>query len=266
MGPNMVKIKFAKPLNRRKHLLLAPFSARHRLKARISEQPVPIQLVFRHIIMSDDLKLLFVQNSKAGCTSTAQLIFEYSRGHRYDGNIHLKGSKLVRGLSNWDIVSPALTDSSAYKFTVVRHPVDRALSGFKNFFVDKRNRIYPKYRRVISAFGYRDDADFAPNFDAFLDFIETSLERSPDFTDPHFRAQVKNVAFGTISYDRICRLENFAEDIALVFAEAGLEFANLGEAVKVKGNPTKMQSFAPSEDQKNRLRKIYRDDFEAFGY
>ena len=78
--------------------------------------------------------------------------------------------------------------------------------------------------------------------------------------------QVKNVAFGTISYDRICKLENFANDIALVFAEAGLEFANLGAAVKVKSNPTKMQSFAPSEDQTNRLRKIYRDDFEVFGY
>lgn len=262
----MARIHIQKPFNRTKHVLLSPFSTRHKTKAKITELPLPLQLIFRHIVLSDDGKLLFVQNSKAGCTTASHLLYEYSRGQKFVGKIHAKQSQMRRGLSDFEAAKNALSDSNTYKFTIVRDPQKRAISCFKNFFIDKTNMNYPKHARAIEAFGFRDDGANDHNFAAYLDLVEASIEKNADYTDPHFRTQVKNIAFGAVDYQKICKLENYNADITQVFQESGADFPGLAAALEKKHNPTKSTKYVPSEELQQRVRDIYADDYAAFGY
>jgi len=260
----MTKIHMRKPYNRTKSVLLSPFISRHKSKAKIAQLPLSLQLVFPHIVLTDDTKLLFVQNSKAGCTTVSHVMYEYSRGSKYSGNIHEQGAKLKRGLSHVDEVLDALHSKDTVRFTIVRDPMTRALSCFKNFFVDKTNERSAKYIRAIRSFGYSEQASMEENFSAYLNLVEASMRKSASFTDPHFRTQVKNVSFGDINYDSICKLENYASDLEAVFAKAQIDLK--GTLFDKKHNATKTSKFSPTEEMKDRVFKIYSEDYEAFGY
>ncbi len=262
----MARVYIQKPFNRTKHVLLSPFSKGQKNKAKITELPLPLQLIFRHIVLSDDGKLLFVKNSKAGCTTASHLLYEYSRGQKFVGKIHTRQSQMRGGVSDFEAAKNALNDPNTYKFTIVRDPQKRAISCFKDFFIDKTNIHYPKHARAIEAFGFRDDGVNDHNFAAFIGLVEASVAKSADYTDPHFRTQVKNTAFGTVDYQKICKLENFYADITQVFQESGAGFPGLAAALEKKHNPTKSTKYIPSEELQQRVRDIYADDYAAFGY
>ena len=262
----MTKIRFVVPYNATKSRLLAPFSQRHATKYQVAQQPLAIQLVARHIVISDDDKLLFVQNSKSGCTSASHLIFEHNNGYTFDGKIHKPAANLKRGLHDWDLTKRLLASPDAYRFTIVRDPIKRAVSAFKDFFVEKQNPASDWFAKPIRAMGYDDSKDIEDNFDVFLDFVTESMRQSATLTDPHFRCQTHNVAWGYIDYNRVCRLENYADEMRAVFTEAGLELPLGGQNLVSKKNTTKSVSFAPSNRQIDRIKTIWADDFRAFDY
>lgn len=253
-----------KPYNRTKSVLLSPFISRHKSKAKVAQLPLSLQLAFAQIVLSDDGKLLFVKNPKAGCSTASHVLYEYSRGSKYTGNIHEQGAKLKRGLTHFDEALDALHNPNTVRFTFVRDPMTRALSCFKNFFVDKTNRNAAKYVRAIKNFGYSEQASTEENFSAYLNLVEASMNKSVLFTDPHFRAQVKNVAFGNINYDLICKLESYSNDLKAVFARAKIDFQ--GNLSGQKHNATKTSKFSPTEEMKERVYQIYSEDYKAFGY
>ena len=259
----MASIRFQRRHNPLKARLLAPFVPKYRLRSRIAAMPEPIQLIIRQVVLSDDNRLLFVRNFKSGCTTVSHLIYERDKGHRYDGNIS-DAPDLIRGIPYLDKVEPALADPSIYRFTMVRHPVSRAVSAFRDFVVDRRNRESARHLPALREFGLRDGDPASAQFDVFLSFIEACRRIDPAGTDPHFRTQVMNTAFGTMRYDRICRIENYAEDVSAVFREAGLAVPeSLG---KMRMNSSSPQDFELSPRQVERLHEVYADDFEAFGY
>lgn len=125
------KVPKVQPFSPLKHRLLAPVSRRHRRKLAIVSAPIPIQLIARDIIMTDDQRLLYVKNAKAGCSSVAHLLFEYSKGYRYDGSIHKHGIGQLNGFSDWALAENMLQSDDVYRFTTVRDPVARAISCFR---------------------------------------------------------------------------------------------------------------------------------------
>lgn len=263
----MRDIRLQKPINRTKHKLLSPFSARHRNKLLISTQPLALQLVAAHLIASDDQKLLFVKNSKAGCTTIAHLIYEYSRGGNYDGNIHRRGAGLITGLSEFERIRTMLSSSATYKFTFVRDPLARAVSCFKNLFVQKQNSFGTKHFPAIRARGFVDEQGASEsNFAAFLTLAEDSMKIDAELTDPHFRSQVKNTGFGSVNYNRICRLENYEAEIKRVFEEAGADFTKLENSVRRKENATRQAKLVIGDELRSRVRAIYAEDYEAFDF
>lgn len=245
--------------------LLSPISKRHRAKRTLLAQPYAIQDIIHQLVLTDDKKMLFVRNFKAGCSSVTHLLYEFSKGHVFAGNIS-DAPDFMRGVPYWPHIEPALSAPDVYRFTMVRHPQTRAVSAFRDFFIDGRNREAARYDGILGEFGASTEATIDEKFDAYLAFISYCLTENPEGTDPHFRRQVTNTAFGTMRYDRICRLETYADDMERVFAEAGAALPKSASLTKKKNVSQGAKVFAPSPAQQEEIRALYRADFEAFFY
>lgn len=109
---------------------------------------------------------------------------------------------------------PALATGKSrtfFNFAVVRHPEDRAVSGY----VDKicgPDRDEPWIRAVVA----RGGRDGAISFNGFLDYLESVDEED---CDPHWRRQ--SYIFGERRMDAFVRLESLTEDFARIAPKVG---------------------------------------------
>lgn len=173
-----------------------------------------------------------------------------------------------------------------YNFAVVRHPDDRAVSGF----VDKicgEDRDEPWAREVVERAG----KDGALSFNGFLDYLEFVDEGA---CDPHWRRQ--SYIFGDRRMDAFVRLEHLEEDFRKIARRVG--DAHLGvfgdkrqvnrydpalQAAAMAANAPDMPSteliawaaehgaFPPKEAfltpaVRARIRRIYARDFDVLPY
>jgi hypothetical protein len=261
----MPKVNFSTRISPIKSRIMASVSKRHRAKLSLLKQPYAIQDIVHQLVLTDDEKVLFVRNFKAGCSTVTHLLYQTSKGFPFQGNIS-DANDLMRGVPHWPRIEPALTKRDVYRFTMVRHPQARAVSAFRDFFIDRRNRKAKIYQDILPAFGADPEGSVTQSFDAFLAFLAYCLEKNPEGTDPHFRRQVTNVAFGTMRYDKICKIENYADDIAQVFQETGMVLPDGVSLTKKKNVSQQSVEFEPTAAQQKKLRELYSADFEAFEY
>jgi len=153
-----------------------------------------------------------------------------------------------------------------YRFTMVRDPQARAVSTFRDFVIDQRNRKASVYKDAFRDFGLSEEAPLEQRFDAFLDFVAYCLGKNPEGTDPHFRRQVTNTAFGVMRYNKIGRLENYADDMAQVLSEAGASLPDGVSLAKRVNVSNQKVAFTPSAAQRRKIEQLYAADYEAFGY
>lgn len=138
------------------------------------------------------------------------------------------------------------------KFTVCRHPVDRAYSGY----------------RFLAAGGLtRSDEAWAKKHGvaqmSFDGFVRDVLVKESGRPYIHFVPQVEFVeryAYGPVGVDVICRYENLAEDVGAVAQELGLEL----DLHHLNAAPKQAPDHAP--ETIDALKKIYSRDFYLFGY
>ena len=88
-------------------------------------------------------------------------------------------------------VVDAGTDPTVYKFTVVRHPADRARSAFGNLFVGSSNGFGWRHLPYLRRTGLKLGDDSTANFDRF-DYVEDAQADSELFCDAHLRLQMHN--------------------------------------------------------------------------
>ncbi len=91
--------------------------------------------------------------------------------------------------------------------------------------------------------------------------------------DVHWRPQYARCGFCQLRYDFIGRVEQFDEDVSYVFRATNLtKFIPMQEAdlilnsVPHKDNRTLEYFKTLSSEQKERLLKLYKGDFDLFGY
>lgn len=144
---------------------------------------------------------------------------------------------------------PADRFASYLKFTIVRHPYDRAISEYR-------------YRAAAQA---RRGADGKRiGFDDFLrgDFADDYRDVSR-----HMVPQVRFVqdARGRCLVDHVLRFESLGRDIAPLFARIFGQARPLPHKNRSTGVPA-MASDSLTPGQKEALQDWYRADFKAFGY
>jgi hypothetical protein len=101
------------------------------------------------------------------------------------------------------MLEEVLTGSQFRRFTVVRDPATRVLSGYLEKILQGLKQSEP----IVSAIAERTGQHLAPQditFEQFLDVIESQAPRDQD---PHWRIQAAQLNLGVINYDAIIHLE-----------------------------------------------------------
>lgn len=244
---------------------LAPFFQKYRERLDFSEVSERRRVAYREGVVTDDRKLFYVKNPKAGCTTIAHILFHYSKGRPCTDRVHNKNNGLIQYQHNWREFEAAL-NGDAVSFTFVRHPEKRIVSAFRNFFVDKRNRTHGKHLQALESRGFSDDNSMSRNFGIFLDYVEESFATDLLYTNRHWRPQHINVALGDIRYDVIGKLESLDQDLEKVFALIGEVEALKKARTDEKHNASTGASYTPNAEERARVERLYEKDYEAFGY
>lgn len=256
------------PRLRVKHRVLAPLVRRYRGKVAASKTSSAIQQTIAHFAQTSDRRLLYVKNYKCGTTSILSELYRYSTGCYPPNGVAIHKSKhaLIQGHYGVFDNLQALNNPAIFKFTFARHPYSRFLSGFQDFIGEARNLLTPRLASQFEHFGVSPKKSEAANIDAAIDCIQASFEKDPMTIDTHFRSQTINMAWGSVEYDFIGRLENLTSDLRYVFEQVGAcEYAS---SITPQTPRNKSKSIKPelNKAQKRRLKKLYEADFETFGY
>ena len=258
-------VSFIKPIDLTKARWLAPLSKRYARIASLQTLPPNVALIAGNCVAFDEGRVIFVKNHKAACSTIAQLIYLHQNGSVCEGNIHKDYKGLIQGLPNFPAVAAALIARDTFKFTFVRHPVSRAVSAFKNIFLEKSNEAWTLHAKSIWHWGFSDSASASANFDVFLDYVTESLHQNAQLTDPHFRRQVDNTGINALQFDFIGRVEEMGVGLDRLSGIFGSNVEALRAQTALRANRSDVD-FSPNTDQIGRLQEIYRSDFEIFGY
>jgi hypothetical protein len=223
--------------------------------------PIPFA---RSIHISPRLNVAYVNNPKVACSSiklTLQQAELDDRSYRPATSVHdLVTSPLLtmRKLDGGGPVERAAAMRAAlegcYVFSFVREPFGRLRSAYLNKIVRRQKK---GNFRVDAGF----DADTCPPFG---DFVQSVCAQDPVEQNTHWRLQALNLSLDVISYDRIGRLERFAQDWAQIAAATGLP-ARTARAGRSTDTADKAQlHFTPA--LKRAVQTAYAADFERFGY
>lgn len=239
-------------------------------RVRWGQQKVPDkhQLILESILVSPDEKLIYVKNAKAGSTTITRAFYHYANGKPFPSpkGIHRPVAKLRQGVQYWHENYQTLMSGNGFLFTTVRHPYRRTVSAFKNFFVEQRNDQTHLHLSAIRQFGYSEANSLTRNFDVFLDYIEASFSLDQFHTDPHWRKQIYNTGLPHLRFDHIARLENLDEEMPRIAELAGIKDPYGAFRVSEHANRSEPVDFWPDAAQRARVRTLYEDDFQAFGY
>lgn len=247
--------------------VLAPFFPRYKVLIDLQKEPAHLRSPYRNLILSHDKRLMFLRNQKCACTQTTQLLYAYgNNGATYPGNVHRADKGIYPARYRWSVIKPVLVARDAFLFTFVRDPATRAISAFRNFFLDLQNNARLNHLGPMQAHGFDPAATPERNFDVFLDYVAHTLAIDPVRCSTHWRLQVDNVAYRDLSFDMIGRVETYDADIARIFAAVGRPDFPPPNLMSQRHNASRPSDFSATPAQRARIATIYAADYQAFGY
>jgi hypothetical protein len=246
--------------------LLAPFSERYNRKAVRAGTNISDTIVLDHMVTADFPKIVFTKNSKAACTSIVHAIYTLATGVEYEGRIHQETDVLYQGKDAWNTLLARREMAEYVTSTFVRNPINRLESAFRDFILEQRNPNLVYHKVALEQFGCFKNTNESESFEAFLTYVEASIEASPSRTDRHWRPQVDNIGLGWFDYDFIGKVENLQEDLRTLLAMAGVDNRAIDQVTPTRKNSSRSSNRIASEEQISRIRTLYAADFEAFDY
>lgn len=199
---------------------------------------------------------IYVEVPKAACSTiklTLQRVELNDRGYT-PGNKHARSrSPLLAPLSAPREFLAALAAPQTLRFCFVRDPASRILAAY----LEKLAGEDFEREMRLKALGFNQ----TPAFSQFLQRLE---ERGTDL-DIHWARQTDLLQPDKIRYDFIGRFENFQADFEHVLARIGRDASWIADAREHgTGASTRLDEIGP--DERTLIARIYREDFERFGY
>ena len=217
---------------------------------------------------ASNIPLLYVNNPKAGCTAVFDLI-DYLDKKSGNGRSIFKlpvvrlQTPTPRNKIYNNLYKRITENEVHFHMTFVRNPYVRLLSAYldkiQNFTASEQQFLNPRERAL--------DLAGKTSYDQvkFEDFVNMISTENPLEMNPHWRLQTVNIDIKNINYDFIGRLERFDEDIALLFGDEAVDFA---EAYQIQHKTDAVQKLMEfyTPGLADEVYKIYREDFEILGY
>ena len=191
-------------------------------------------------------KVLFVHIPKAAGSTVSLLLYGYRIGHKYISDYHRMDPKFTQ---------------EAFKFSFVRHPYFRFKSAY-NFL---------KSGGMSSR-----DSDYLKKYDKEFESLETLAEAVEDANIRqnivHLRPQyeylsVPRTSLYKIHMDYIGKTEFMRESIDVIKEYIPNHLlSRFNKVVDTKYNNSKKNTKYINKEAFNKIRKVYQDDYELFGY
>jgi hypothetical protein len=159
-------------------------------------------------------RYVYVEVPKAGCGTMKATLggLEAARNNpgmvaRYQDAPHnrLAATPFIRPfqLPN-DLLEEVLTSPTYRRFTVVREPAARALSGF----LEKVGQGLKQSEPIVEAVRAQTGQDIAPADISLAQFLDVIAQMPSRQQDPHWRRQADHIGLGIVDYDAIVHLED----------------------------------------------------------
>jgi hypothetical protein len=161
-----------------------------------------------------------------------------------------------------DLLEEVLAGPGYRRFTVVREPASRLLSGY----IEKIGQGLKQSQPIVEALRASTGRDVAPTditLDQFLDVIGAQESRDQD---PHWRRQADHVGLGIVAYDAVIHLEDLNDSWGRI-AEL-TSTPDLQEEFFCKnstGARTRMQDYY-TPALLARVTEVYARDYAELGY
>ena len=161
-----------------------------------------------------------------------------------------------------DMLEEVLTSSNYRRFTVVREPAARALSGF----LEKVGQGLKQSEPIVDALRERTGRDIPPDEVTLEQFLDVISEIPSRKQDPHWRRQADHIGLGIVDYDAVVHLEDLDASWDLI--------GDLTRTPELKGEffcrnstgaRTRMADYYSAE-LLARVRDIYARDYAELGY
>jgi hypothetical protein len=212
-------------------------------------------------------KYVYIEVPKAGCGTMKATLGALEGGRLNETHAQRFIDKPHNGVKSGahvrpyqlpsDLLEEALTSKEFNRFTVVRDPGPRVLSGY----LEKIQQGLRQSDEISEALDGKPAADIS--FEEFLSVI--ALKDSRD-QDPHWRRQADHIGLGIIEFNKIIHLENLNDSWDLV--------AQLTRTPDLDGQyycktstkaASKVDQYRTPETD-SLIREIYSRDFTEFGY
>jgi len=235
-----------------------------------------IEVPLKEFMYDSKHKLLYCRNAKVGTTtwlthflelSGKKKILQEEFGPNYSKMLHrtVPGLFKINSLHNTNIKSLAKHSTS---FSMVRHPFERLVSAFQDKLVDGSDKFYKRVvDHIINTFG---EISFENFVYMILRNSKTRCRRLKGCgLDKHWKPFISRCGYCDIPYKVIAKAENFAEDQKFIGKLANIDFKPLATHVSSGGSTKELAKKYFSQlslDMVKKLYRIYKVDFEMFGY
>lgn len=249
-------------------------------------RPTPNKLTsvtWRNLYLDHHHKLLFCEVPKAGASTMKRILIRASPLHstqdsdpEWDAHKDLKKFNITHPTPYFNDLKKYL-NGSYFKFILVRHPMSRLLSAYKDKFYDSvflpktSQYILRNYRNKSSGWdGFNPNKDYVRSnpvtWQEFTDFVAAEY---PNGSDRHWKTVQELCSPCLIHYDAILKLETIEDDMEVISKHLGgnrvqIPTENMSKGMKGKTFRSFFEEL--SSDVINGLKKVYADDMTAFGY
>jgi hypothetical protein len=148
------------------------------------------------------------------------------------------------------------------RFTVVRDPATRVLSGYLEKILQGLKQSEP----IVTALTELTGEAIAAQDITFSQFLDVVQYQTPREQDPHWRIQTAHLNIGVINYDAIIHLEQLDQSWSTIAELTGV--ADLQEQFFCR-NATHAGSRASdmyTPELREQVARMYASDYAAFGY
>ena len=210
--------------------------------------------------VSEAYKVMYMETPKNACTTTKHVYSELQGIERLEDPHTRKDRDIRPSIMQFTLKQrkQILCSSDYYRFCVLRNPVKRLISGYKNKIVrDVKNpSIIEFYKAILDSKNLNDKNDIT--FDIFANYI---LDQPDSDRNAHWMSQTSLTLVNDIDYNFIVTLENYSRDMAHVLKEINAPQEIQNSIVKIHNSSNKNKIYV-SPELTSRIEQEYALDME----
>ncbi|WP_068114105.1 sulfotransferase family 2 domain-containing protein [Tropicimonas marinistellae] len=228
----------------------------------------------------------FRPNGKTGTTTTLYFLFHLEFGvpltANVEDNVGMNPDQAGHNLADARVFSTLIARADgrpplevlqgALRLTTVRHPMERALSGF--LYLCKSDGLRsPRFARqrlrmnALAGFDWERHPNTPEGFVRFLEYLQIELDQALAMQmDSHFRPQVDNIRPDVFRPDLVGRTENMAAFLTEIADRLSRPVPSDYDLEAARNVAPKAAPLVPDAAARRLVADIFARDFEEFGY